>query len=83
MAENGINRRPTEDEQRIIGAVSRDLARLLEQHHQPVAVGMRPGVIRDPERGRWSRILGLAVVEVPDHLEVPGDVFLLLEVQHG
>jgi len=74
-------RRPTDEEQRIIAALYRDVSRLRSGKQHPVAVGMRRDVIEDPERGRWSRVLGLPVVEVPAHLEVPGDVFLLLGVE--
>lgn len=87
MSDNGIMRRPTDEEQRIIGAIYRDLNRLRGAHHHPVAVGMSPRVIQDPERGRWSRVLGLPVVEIrspggPGTTDVAlGDVFLILGVE--
>lgn len=58
-------RRPTDDEMAIIGAVQREADRLRAKGWHPVAIGMTRDVIEDPERGRWSRVLGIEVLEIP------------------
>lgn len=75
-----IERRPTDEEQRIIAAVYRDLQRLRARSHHPVAVGMGSDVYRDAERGTWSRIHGLPVQEIRDPA-MAGAVVLFLPVE--
>jgi hypothetical protein len=72
-----MDRRPTEEEQRIIVALSEGIARLRnDQQDRVLAIGMGPEEIEDREHGRWNFVFGRPVVEVP----LDG-IFLLLKVE--
>lgn len=67
MATNDL-RRPTDEEQALLAIVYTSVRALESKRFKPVAVAMARDVIEDDNKGRWSVMYGLPVIEAPDSM---------------